>query len=191
MQLRLTALFVFCLAVSSTTSSSPSCSSSFNHSLSSQASFKVTSTVMSTPTECARRSRNPKKWSIEDVISYVREKEPALHPHLFVFQRHVSISSRCFLFFFCWNCGILDTLSLRSKRFGTTIGFKKSVKYHADVWRSCIAWILIDILVIFTDYFQVNSIFRFRCFEFSYYLVWCCFRHCYLLAWRTDTIAWY
>jgi len=34
------------------------------------------------------RSRNPKKWTIRDVCNYVTEKEPALKPHVGLFQKH-------------------------------------------------------------------------------------------------------
>ena len=62
-----------------------------SHSSSSQlASIGVTSTVSTTPPNVKKRSRNPKRWSINDVVDYVREKEPALHNHLYIFQKHVS-----------------------------------------------------------------------------------------------------
>nr|XP_018671726.1 sex comb on midleg like protein isoform X2 [Ciona intestinalis] len=34
------------------------------------------------------RSRNPTKWSVNDVVSYIGEREPALQPHLHLFNKH-------------------------------------------------------------------------------------------------------
>nr|CAB3265894.1 Sex comb on midleg-like1 [Phallusia mammillata] len=51
---------------------------------------KVTSSELVTSSLPAtkRRSRNPSKWTIDDVIVFVGEKEPALHSYLHLFQKH-------------------------------------------------------------------------------------------------------
>ncbi|CAK8683017.1 unnamed protein product [Clavelina lepadiformis] len=51
-------------------------------------SSKVSSTVSTTQSSERRRSRNPARWSIQDVMNYVKEKEPALHQHIGIFQKH-------------------------------------------------------------------------------------------------------
>ena len=48
-------------------------------------------------TNCVERqrrlSRHPVKWSIDDVKKYLKEKEPALIPHLNLMDKHVSIAT--------------------------------------------------------------------------------------------------